>query len=61
MPLQMKIYSKIIIGCSQCPYFWDEGEFCTHPYWDRKHRVIYDFPHPEWCPLPDYKNLKIED
>ena len=59
----MKMLIRKIESCVQCPYYSDEGDFCTHP---DLYRVIRDDEHPmpDDCPLPDFiKNDKdvIED
>jgi hypothetical protein len=52
----MKLYTKQVNNCQECPYFCDEGEFCKHPSRIMQlHVVAQWWTVPGDCPLPEVK------
>lgn len=50
----MKLYTKTVENCSECPYYCDEGGWCKHPTRIMKYHVVTQWwKVPEDCPLPD--------
>ena len=50
----MKLYTKQVNNCQECPYFCDEGGWCKHPSRIMQYKVVAQWwTVPEDCPLPD--------
>ena len=50
----MKIISKEIERCIDCPNYAERGGYCLLVKGDnRGHKTCEDYPLPKWCPLTD--------
>lgn len=52
--VKVKLYTKAVNSCMECPYYIDEGGWCRHPSRASEYHVVLDWHRiPGDCPLPD--------